>query len=142
MDGIHLYPHVPAVQKPECAPGPPQASRTAGSELAFSEVLARELGQPAWQTPRLPADFPLKLSSHAEKRIFSRGLDLSALPGGKLSDGLSEADRRGAKSALVLHGQAGLLVNVPGRTVITAFAQQDLRQRVITDIDSVIILEE
>jgi flagellar operon protein len=137
VDQLHMLPHIPAT-------GAQQAERSRPSAQppqAFSNMLAQELARPEWQTPQLPADFPLKLSSHAEKRVYSRGVDLSDYPGAELVDRLGEAQRRGAKSALVMSGDAALLVNVPERTVITAFSPQDLHERVITDIDSVILLK-
>lgn len=140
MDQIHLYPHVPPVAgKPEAST---RSGKAAQSAAGFSQVLAGELSRSEWQAPCLPAGFPLKLSAHAEKRLFSRNIDLASLPSSTLDERLGEAERRGSKSALVVNGEASLLVNVADRTVITAFTPDDLGARVITNIDSVIFLED
>jgi flagellar operon protein len=138
IDKLHLLPQIPATGTAQ----PEQNRASAQAAQAFNKVLAQELARPEWQSPELPADFPLKLSSHAEKRVYSRGVNLTEYPGAELDARLGEAQRRGAKSALVMSGEAALLVNVPERTVITAFSPQDLRERVITDIDSVILLKQ
>lgn len=140
MDQIHLYPHVPPVAG---KPGASQrVSHPSASSVHFAEVLAGELTKSEWQAPSLPEGFPLKLSAHAEKRLFSRNIDLASLPSSMLDERLGEAERRGSKSALVVNGEASLLVNVADRTVITAFTPDDLGARVITNIDSVIFLED
>lgn len=140
MDQIHLYPHVPPVSgQPGGSPRAGQRRETADS---FSRVLSGELARAEWQAPPLPEGFPLKLSAHAEKRLHSRNIDLASLPSSTLDERLGEAERRGSRSALVVNGTSSLLVNVPGRTVITAFTPDDLSARVITNIDSVIFLED
>ena len=90
----------------------------------FQDVLAREL----------------TFSGHAEKRLASRGIELSPDDLGRLSEGVSKADAKGSQTALLLLRDLSFIVNVKNRTVVTALDARTMKDGVITQIDSTVLL--
>ncbi len=95
-----------------------------GSVPGFADVLAKEL----------------TFSGHAEKRLASRGIELSSEDLGRLSEGVSRAGAKGSQTALLLLGDLSFIVNVKNRTVVTALDARTMRDGVITQIDSTVLL--
>jgi flagellar operon protein len=95
-----------------------------GAGPGFADVLAREL----------------TFSGHAEKRLASRGIELSSDDLGRLSEGVSKADAKGSQTALLLLRDLSFIVNVKNRTVVTALDQRTMKDGVITQIDSTVLL--
>ncbi len=85
-----------------------------------------------------PSD--VKLSAHAAERIQQRDIPLDATQRQSLNEALSKLDQKGSRDALLLRSDAAFLVNVPNRTVITAMPQDELQDRVFTQIDSAMLL--
>ena len=107
----------------------PSAAKKAG-EGSFKEMFSRELA----------ADRGVHFSKHASQRLFSRGIELSNDTLTKIADAIDRASAKGSKETLVLTDEAALVVSVPNRTVITAFDRDNLREGVVTSIDSAVIL--
>jgi flagellar operon protein len=82
----------------------------------------------------------LNVSKHAQERLFSRGIALSDSKMTELSQAIDKAAARGSKETLILDDSAAYVVSVPNRTIITAFGRDNLREGVITSIDSAIVL--
>lgn len=80
------------------------------------------------------------LSAHAEQRIEQRNISMDATERQSMHDALMKLDEKGSRDALLLRSDAAFLVNVPNRTVITAMPQEDLKDRVFTQIDSAMLL--
>ena len=95
-----------------------------GSLPGFADVLAREL----------------TFSGHAEKRLASRGIELSPEDLGRLSEGVSKAEAKGSQTSLLLLRGLSFIVNVKNRTVVTALDQRTMKDGVITQIDSTVLL--
>jgi flagellar operon protein len=88
----------------------------------------------------LAASNRVVISKHAQARLHSRGIELSDAHLQKLSDAIDKADQKGARETLVLSDEAAYVVSVKNRTVITAFDPSNLRDGVVTKIDSAVIL--
>lgn len=91
------------------------------------------------------AGMGITFSGHAQTRLASRQIQLSASDLGKLSGALDKAASKGARSSLVLmdsstSGRVGLVVSVPNRTVITAVDTQGLKENIFTNIDSAMLV--
>ncbi len=82
----------------------------------------------------------VKFSAHAVKRLESRGIHLSEPEVAKVEDAVNRASAKGSRDSLVLAQDYALVVNVPSRTVITAFDQQQLKENVVTNIDSAVFV--
>lgn len=80
----------------------------------------------------------LKVSAHASQRMQQRGLQLNGADWSQIGKAVDKAQLKGAKEAYLLYGNAGFVVNVPNRTVITAMVNQE--DTVVTNIDSVVIV--
>lgn len=83
-------------------------------------------------------------SGHAQTRLASRQITLSADDLSRLGSALTKAAAKGARSSLVLmdsqSGRVGLVVSVPNRTVITAVDASSLKENIFTNIDSAMIV--
>ncbi len=81
----------------------------------------------------------VKFSKHAASRLA----EAPALTTAQLADvrrAIELASTKGARQSLVLLDDLALVVSVRNRTVITAIAENRMRDRVITNIDSAVIL--
>jgi flagellar operon protein len=107
-------------------------ARTAGNSRPvqgpdFSEVLENVQG--------------VRFSSHAQKRLLSREIDLNDENVNRLSDAIDKAEKRGGKSSLVVVDDLAFIVNVPKRTVVTALNASQRGEGVFTQIDSVVFAD-
>lgn len=91
----------------------------------FSEMLARES--------------KLTFSAHAQKRMTSRSIELSAGDYSRLDSAYTRLSQKGAKEALVMLDDKAFLVSVTNKTVITAMDKNEVRQNVFTNIDGAVI---
>jgi flagellar operon protein len=80
----------------------------------------------------------LKISAHAKERMKQRGFELKEQDLAQLSQAVDKAQKKGSRDAYLLYGDAGYIVNVPNRTVITAVTNAD--DTIVTNIDSVVIV--
>lgn len=81
----------------------------------------------------------LSLSNHALKRIDRRGLPLDAARLQRLDAAVDRAASRGARNTVVVLDNLAVVVDVPGRTVVTALETTRGKENVFTNIDSVVI---
>ncbi|MCK4373485.1 MAG: flagellar biosynthesis protein, partial [candidate division Zixibacteria bacterium] len=57
-----------------------------------------------------------------------------------IAGAIDKADAKGSKETLILSDDAAFVVSVPNRTVITVFDRDNLREGVVTAIDSAVII--
>lgn len=81
----------------------------------------------------------VEFSKHALERLDQRGIRLDGELLSRLNDGVSRAAAKGSKTTLVLVDQAAFVVGVGNRTVVTVADQDALKERVFTNIDSMVI---
>ena len=77
------------------------------------------------------------ISSHAQKRLAERNINMDSDLKSSLSEAFSELEAKGAKDSLVLTKEGAFVVNVPSRTLVTAMGLNEMRSGIVTNIDSV-----
>jgi flagellar operon protein len=82
----------------------------------------------------------VKFSQHAQQRLQMRNIQLSSQELQKINAGLEKVSQKGAKESLFVIGDLALVVNVANKTVITALDGKNMKDHVVTNIDSAIIL--
>lgn len=83
-----------------------------------------------------PAD--VSFSAHAQKRLSSRGIEMSDLQMNRLGKAVDLVKEKGGKDGLVMLDGLALIVNVLSRTVVTAMDVDGMAERVVTNIDSAV----
>ena len=99
-------------------------------KVPFKQMFSQELA----------ADREVTFSKHARARLHSRGIEITGDRLAQLADAIDKAESKGSRETLVLTDEAALVVSVENRTVITAFDRDNLREGVVTSIDSAEIL--
>ena len=82
----------------------------------------------------------LKFSAHALKRMESRGIRIAQPEIQQIEMAVDQARAKGARDSLVVSREYAMVVNVPSRTVVTAFDQQQMMENVVTNIDSTVFM--
>jgi flagellar operon protein len=106
--------------------GPPAAAPAAPGAPRFDDLLQR-------------ANSRFTLSGHAQKRLDHRALDLDAPKLQRLDAAIDRAASKGARSTVVVLDNLAVIVDIPGRTVVTALDTTRGKENVFTNIDSVVI---
>ena len=99
-------------------------------EKSFKEMFSQELA----------SDRNISFSKHASQRLYSRGIELSADKINAIADAVDRAADKGSKETLILSDDTAFVVSVQNRTIITAFDKENLREGVVTSIDSAVII--
>ncbi len=106
------------------------AKTTGGDKVQFKQMFSQEMA----------ADREVTFSKHASARLHSRGIEITGEKLAQLADAIDKAAAKGSRETLVLTDEAALVVSVENRTVITAFDRDNLREGVVTSIDSAVII--
>ena len=99
-------------------------------EKSFKEMFSQELAN----------DREIVFSKHAHQRLFSRGITLDEDKINSIADAVDKAQEKGSKETLILSDDTAFVVSVDNRTIITAFDKENLREGVVTSIDSAVII--
>ena len=113
----------------EIAQGGQQRANQAG-DPTFKQMFSAELAE----------SHGIQFSKHAHERMYSRDLEMSEETLSKLAGAVDRAQSKGSKETLVLTDDMALVVSVPNRTVVTVFDRENLRDGVVTSIDSAVIV--
>lgn len=113
----------PKVQKPQ-ATAAEQAQQA--QKVSFKDALEAQ---------------EVKLSAHAAKRLEERNIEFAPERAKQLGDAVNKAAEKGSKESLIMMEKVALVVSITNRTVITAIDEDNLKDDVITNIDSAMILE-
>lgn len=79
----------------------------------------------------------LKFSKHANQRLATRNINLSAEQMERLENGTTKAREKGIRESLVMVDDMAFIVNVRNNTVITAVGDSD--GSIFTNIDGAVI---
>ena len=120
--------NVTPVQGTPAAPAP--ANRTTAGNLSFGQVLDQKLDQ----------DAEIKFSAHAQQRLSSRNINLTANDLLRLKQGVAQAATKGSRESLVMKDNVAFVVSVKNNTVITAVDADSMKGNVFTNIDSAVIV--
>ena len=125
---------IPIHQRPvnliDIARGNRPSAKQKAEDGSFKEMFSKELA----------TDKEVHFSKHASQRLFSRGIELTDKMLTNIADAIDRAANKGSKETLVLTDDAALVISVPNRTVVTAFDRENLRDGLVTSIDSAVIL--
>lgn len=83
----------------------------------------------------------VKFSAHALQRLQERRITLGENELTKINQAVSAAEKKGARSSLLLYEDLALVASVKNRTIITALGGEDMRAHVFTNIDSAVIIK-
>ncbi len=115
----------------------PNSRPAAVSGPSFGQVLSGRLAEPL---STVAARANVKFSGHAQTRLASRQIALSEGDVARLGQAMTQAAAKGSKDSLMLLDKTAFVVSVANRTVITAVAQDALKENIFTNIDSAMIL--
>jgi flagellar operon protein len=116
---------------PQTQPQRPSKSNTAGETVKnFTHVLNTELN-------RLNG---VRFSHHAMERMHSRDIQLTTNDVQRLKSGIERIASKGGRESLVCLDQNAFLVNAQKNMVITAMDATQMRQNIITNIDSAVFV--
>lgn len=111
----------------------------AGTIKSAAGTPARTAGGPSFQEALQRAGQGVQLSRHAQKRIERRDLDLDAARLDRLNTAIDRAAAKGSRNSVVMLDDLAVVVDVRDRTVVTALNASAGKERVFTNIDSVVI---
>ena len=99
----------------------------------------RAAGGPSFQDALQQAGQGIQLSRHAQKRIERRDLDLDPARMDRLNSAIDRAAAKGSRNSVVMLDDLAVVVDVRDRTVVTALNASAGKEKVFTNIDSVVI---
>ena len=82
----------------------------------------------------------VKFSAHASERLAQREISLSDSDLSAIASAADKAATKGSRESLFLLNNLGLIVNVKNRTVLTAIDPGRMRDGIVTNIDSTVII--
>lgn len=82
----------------------------------------------------------LNFSKHAARRLDERGIAVDNQLLGNLEHAVEEARKKGSRDVAVIGSQGVFIVNVPNNTVVTTMSQEDMKDRIFTNIDSAVLM--
>lgn len=82
----------------------------------------------------------LRFSAHALERMEQRGIEITPAELEQIQNAVKAAADKGARSSLVLLDERAFVVSVANNVVITAMEGESMKDQMITDIDSAVIL--
>ena len=83
----------------------------------------------------------VRFSSHAQKRMEARDIQLGDDGLARLALAVEQVAQKGGKESLVLMDDLAFIVNVKDRLVVTALDGDSRKGNIFTQIDSVVIAE-
>lgn len=86
------------------------------------------------------AEVGLNFSKHAAKRLSERGISMDNQLMSDLEHAVEGARRKGARDVAIIGAQGVFIVNVPNNTVVTTMSQNDMKERIFTNIDSAVLM--
>lgn len=113
-----------------------------GLKGEFEEKLKslRESARSITQATPTPAAGALKFSNHAVERMKMRGLAFSPEQLTRIQQGVEKAASKGAQNTLLMSEGAALIVSVKNNTVVTVMDPSQMKDSVITNIDSTVLV--
>lgn len=103
-------------------------------QQSFGAMLQQQLQQAQ------PAQQPLNFSKHALTRVEERGIELTPELMDKLAGSIGRASEKGAVNILALGGEQAFIINVPHSRVITTISQDEMKEKIFTNIDAAVLL--
>jgi flagellar operon protein len=108
----------------------PSLSAAVRAQVAFADVLQRI---------RTADAGGIQFSSHAQRRLQSRGITFGQEELNRLTQAVDRAESKGARDSLILIDELALVVNIKNRVVVTAIDKESRKDSIFTNIDSVVM---
>ena len=105
-------------------------ARQAKGNVSFGEMLQE----------RAREKDSLNFSKHALTRVEERGIELTPELMEKLAGSVGKASEKGAVNILALGGEQAFIINVPHSRVITTISQDEMKEKIFTNIDAAVLL--
>lgn len=115
----HLQPHFPL---------PVSKQTNAKQSTHFSDILKNS------QT--------VKVSKHASERLNERNIKINPHQWQKISEKMVEAKQKGVTDSLIVMNEATLLVSTENNTVVTAMNKEEASERIFTNINGTILIND
>ena len=122
INGVKV-PFIPIVDKHQESKGLPKSGKN-----KFDSIFQRELEK-------------IKFSSHAEKRMETRNINLTQSDLDRLNGAIKKAEMKGSRDSLVMMDNNAFVVSVDNKTVVTAVQMEEAKEKVFTNIDSVVFAQ-
>lgn len=119
-------------------PGQPISPKASAMPAQKAVPAAASFAQ-VWQET-LQQQSAVKFSAHAVQRMCDRKIELGAADVAKINDAVKAAEKKGARSSLLLYKDMAFVASVKNRTIITALDSADMAEHVFTNIDSAVIV--
>ncbi|WP_067729391.1 TIGR02530 family flagellar biosynthesis protein [Oceanobacillus damuensis] len=85
---------------------------------------------------------PLKISKHATQRLTERKIHIDEQQWRKIGEQMQQAKEKGITDSLVVMNNAALLVNAENHTVVTAMGREEATNRIFTNINGTILIND
>lgn len=82
----------------------------------------------------------VRFSNHAEERLRTRDIRLTAADTARIDQAIDIARSKGAQESLILYDDLALIVSIRNRLVITALERGESQPSVFTHIDSAVVM--
>lgn len=100
-------------------------------QLAFGQILANQLQE---------SNQSLRFSKHAVARADQRGMEVTPELTGRLQQAVETARGKGAREVAVIGSEGVFIINIKNSVVVTSISNQELKDNIITNIDSAVII--
>ena len=118
----------------------PGFAQAAGTGKAMSGQDGNGKGASFGEILKARMDDRLNFSKHASRRLEERGIAVDSQLLDRLEHAVKEARRKGARDVAIIGSQGVFIVNVPNNVVVTTMTQEDMKDRVFTNIDSAVLM--
>jgi flagellar operon protein len=130
VNGVKITAYQQPVNLIEIANRGKEQATTEKSAESFKDMFSRELA----------GERGVTVSKHASERLYSRNMQLSDERLQQVAGALDKAEGKGSRETLIMFDDLALVASVKNRTIITAFDRDNLKEGVVTSIDSAVIL--
>jgi flagellar operon protein len=110
-----------------------------GTARPAGQAPVRTAGGPSFQDALSSVARGVQFSAHAQKRIDRRDLNLDPQRLDRLNSAINRAAEKGSRSSVVMLDDLAVVVDIRDRKVVTAINAAQGKERVFTNIDSVVI---
>ena len=116
-----------------------QIGPSPGATRQPGQASVRSAGGPSFRDALSTLERGVQFSNHAQKRIDRRDLDIDSQRLDRLNSAITRAAEKGARNSVVMLDDLAVVVDIRDRKVVTAINAESGKERVFTNIDSVVI---
>jgi flagellar operon protein len=119
---------------------PSQPVRPAGQPAAPAAPKKEDKGFAGVLQGALEKKQQVSFSAHALQRLESRRIMFGEGDLAKISEAVHAADKKGARSSLLLYNDVAMVASIKNKVIITALNGEEMRDHIFTNIDSAVII--